>query len=254
MTLGRYDLWIDGEQVNDANLAGSVFAFDPATNTLTVSDNCDGKGDAALIQSTIDGLTVQIANDCELTNASAVFDLSGNTTITGTGSLTVNAGSAAAFRVYNGAKLTLQNAKLTVKGAAAFVGTETGESLEIVGTTGTATGIIAAVSSFDGGITLTGCRLTGTDVVKDGAVEKASGGYAAETGFELQAATLPGDVNGDGVVNAKDVTFLRRSLAGGYGVTVSDAIADVNKDGEVNAKDVTFLRGVLAGGYESELS
>ena len=58
-----------------------------------------------------------------------------------------------------------------------------------------------------------------------------------------------GDVNGDGKINAKDVTSLRRYLAGGYGLTVNDAAADVNGDGKVNAKDVTTLRRYLAGGY-----
>ena len=59
----------------------------------------------------------------------------------------------------------------------------------------------------------------------------------------------PGDVNGDGTVNAKDVTVLRRYVAGGYGVTVDAQIADVSGDGTVNAKDVTVLRRYVAGGY-----
>ena len=59
-----------------------------------------------------------------------------------------------------------------------------------------------------------------------------------------------GDINNDGAINAKDVTTLRRALAGGYGVAVPDtAVADVNKDGTVNAKDVTYLRRAIAGGY-----
>ena len=32
---------------------------------------------------------------------------------------------------------------------------------------------------------------------------------------------LPGDLNRDGVVNAKDITLLRRYVAGGYGVELS---------------------------------
>ena len=64
-----------------------------------------------------------------------------------------------------------------------------------------------------------------------------------------------GDVNADGAVNAKDVTTMRRYLAGGYGVALSDeSVADVNNDGYINAKDVTYLRRVLAGGYGVVLS
>ena len=63
-----------------------------------------------------------------------------------------------------------------------------------------------------------------------------------------------GDVNNDGAVNAKDVTALRRHLAGGYDETVSEAFADINRDGTINGKDVTTLRRYLAGGYGVELN
>lgn len=60
---------------------------------------------------------------------------------------------------------------------------------------------------------------------------------------------LPGDINGDNVLNAKDVTSLRRCLAGGYVVSFVEALLDVNKDGALNAKDISLLRRALAGGY-----
>lgn len=61
--------------------------------------------------------------------------------------------------------------------------------------------------------------------------------------------TQPGDINGDGILNAKDVTALRRYLAGGYTISVVESLLDVNHDGSLNAKDVTYLRRALAGGY-----
>ena len=72
---------------------------------------------------------------------------------------------------------------------------------------------------------------------------------AADETAALQAMKLSGDVNDDGVRNAKDVTVLRRYLAGGYGVATAEGAADVNKDGVISAKDVTVLRRYLAGGY-----
>ena len=54
-----------------------------------------------------------------------------------------------------------------------------------------------------------------------------------------------GDTNGDGTVDAKDVTVLRRYLAG-WSVEIQLDAADINGDGEVNAKDVTVLRRQLA--------
>lgn len=57
------------------------------------------------------------------------------------------------------------------------------------------------------------------------------------------------DVNGDDTINNKDITLLRRSVAGGYGVSAPDHLSDVNLDGTVNTKDITALRRHVAGGY-----
>ena len=57
---------------------------------------------------------------------------------------------------------------------------------------------------------------------------------------------LAGDVNNDGVVDAKDVTALRRYLAG-WDITIQEPSSDMNGDGIVDAKDVTVLRRQLAG-------
>ncbi len=62
-----------------------------------------------------------------------------------------------------------------------------------------------------------------------------------------------GDVNEDNEINAKDVTMLRRYLAGGWNVEINMLNSDVNNDGEINAKDVTILRRYLAGGWGVQL-
>ncbi len=58
-----------------------------------------------------------------------------------------------------------------------------------------------------------------------------------------------GDVDNDGSITPKDVTLLRRYLAGGWNVEVKAESADVDKDGSVTPKDVTMLRRYLAGGW-----
>lgn len=63
----------------------------------------------------------------------------------------------------------------------------------------------------------------------------------------------PGDVNGDGSINALDVVLVRRHIAGGYNVKINALAADVNADGNVDAKDVTNVRRYIAGGYSIEL-
>ena len=62
-----------------------------------------------------------------------------------------------------------------------------------------------------------------------------------------------GDVDGDGDITPKDVTILRRYLAGGWNVSVSVEDADVDGDGDITPKDVTVLRRFLAGGWGVEL-
>lgn len=64
----------------------------------------------------------------------------------------------------------------------------------------------------------------------------------------------PGDVNGDGVVNTKDVSLIRRWIAGGYGQTIDERAGDVNNDGKINTKDVSLIRRFIAGGYGTVLT
>ena len=59
-------------------------------------------------------------------------------------------------------------------------------------------------------------------------------------------ATSAGDVNGDGVINGKDLTRLKRYLAGDE-VAVTELMPDTNGDGAINNKDLTRLMRYLAG-------
>ncbi len=63
-----------------------------------------------------------------------------------------------------------------------------------------------------------------------------------------------GDVDGDNQITPKDVTILRRHLAGGWNVDIIASNADVDKDGTISPKDVTLLRRYLAGGWGVTLS
>ena len=70
--------------------------------------------------------------------------------------------------------------------------------------------------------------------------------FTAQNGAVVVPAYLPGDINGDGSVNNKDVTRLFRYVSG-WDVEVVEAALDVNGDGSVNNKDVTRLFRYVSG-------
>ena len=72
--------------------------------------------------------------------------------------------------------------------------------------------------------------------------------YAKDNNIPYAIVGL-GDANCDGIVDLKDITQIRRFLAGGYNVSIDKDHADANCDGEVDLKDVTYIRRALAGGY-----
>ena len=70
--------------------------------------------------------------------------------------------------------------------------------------------------------------------------------FAIKAGNITFVNYLPGDINGDGVVNTKDTTRLMRYFAG-WNVEVVEDTLDVNGDGAINTKDTTHLMRYLAG-------
>ncbi len=67
-----------------------------------------------------------------------------------------------------------------------------------------------------------------------------------DCGKPMPPTHTPGDINGDGVVNNKDLNRLMKKLAG-ENVECVDAALDVNGDGVVNNKDLNRLMKKLAG-------
>lgn len=70
--------------------------------------------------------------------------------------------------------------------------------------------------------------------------------------FEIKNVTvniknsIPGDTNGDGKVNMKDIVLLQQHL-NGWNVTIDKQAANVNGDSSINMKDIVLLQQYLNG-------
>ncbi len=64
-------------------------------------------------------------------------------------------------------------------------------------------------------------------------------------GLPIEPAAIPGDVNGDGLVTAADVTALYDFMLNGD--TTNLVHGDVNGDGNITSGDVTFIYDILLG-------
>jgi hypothetical protein len=71
-----------------------------------------------------------------------------------------------------------------------------------------------------------------------------TGSSAGVTTQVEPASVIPGDANGDGSVNAIDITKVERMIAGLDDETPG---ADANQDGNVNALDITKVERIIAG-------
>ncbi len=84
------------------------------------------------------------------------------------------------------------------------------------------------------------------DIIDWGSPETNIGIVKRFTCKAAENKNLPGDVNGDGKVDGKDLLRLSRSLAGA-GVEISAKNADCNGDGKIDGKDLVRLARYLAG-------
>lgn len=65
--------------------------------------------------------------------------------------------------------------------------------------------------------------------------------------YKKYVAAIPGDVNGDAVVNVADVVALVNDILGNIGVDFNADAADVNSDGKVDVNDVVSVVNIIRG-------
>ena len=85
-----------------------------------------------------------------------------------------------------------------------------------------------------------------TFTITKGGKYYAAAGADIPTGTDTPSGTvIPGDVNGDGVVNALDVSALLRFVC--FGEAIDQGAADVNSDNTANALDASLILKFCAG-------
>ena len=114
-----------------------------------------------------------------------------------------------------------RSGKITLRGTASYE-TEMGESYQFSD---------VAQGSYDLVVKATGCL---TYTVQDIPVGESD---VILPDIEL----VRGDVNGDDMVNARDINGFRREF-GKSGTEIGNLSADINGDGRVNARDINVLR------------
>jgi hypothetical protein len=72
-------------------------------------------------------------------------------------------------------------------------------------------------------------------------VRSVTDGIHLRTDFKLAFSVLPGDINGDGVVNSQDLILERNAFQGNCNPSLI-GWADINGDGAPNFNDLKALR------------
>ncbi|MBR5362255.1 MAG: glycoside hydrolase family 9 protein, partial [Oscillospiraceae bacterium] len=61
----------------------------------------------------------------------------------------------------------------------------------------------------------------------------------------IQSEQLRGDVSGDGIINAVDLTLAKRGILNGFADRAAEKAADVDQNGSVDAQDIAWFRQYL---------
>ena len=178
LTSLTYNLKLAGVRVTAANqnnvLDNGIFTYVPSSKTLKVKGSFSSSLNAPLIESSIDGLIIDVMQDAVLeassTNGNQVFWLKdGTTTMKGMGKLTLKSLYETGIYLTNSASVVIDNMNMVIDAYWGIAGPPSGQKQEkltikssnIVITTGSSTSNdLAAICDLRGGIVLQGCSIT----------------------------------------------------------------------------------------------
>ena len=228
---------VDVDNCGDILGDGSA-SYDPETNRLTLWNITVDEASDQLVQSYIEGLTIDVAGKVDLTVGSTLYiglivlnDAS--TTITGSGSLTLKgARNESCGTIYtHGPSLTIENLTMDLDGKIQGSGSSTltvkNANIHVKDD------YKAAILNFSD-LKLEGCSVvspTGGQV-KNGTVVDASGNVAKD----VKIGTFNrADVNRDGTVDSADIVAVIKEMPDG------NMKADVNNDGAIDSADIVAV-------------
>ena len=259
LTVGglKYDLWVNGTQVNEYNqtdiLGNGTASFQGNTLTLNGVNFTYTGNSIQAIKSTMPDLTIEVIgeNTVAVNNVLEAMNVQ-NVIFTGDGTLNINNLINRMSMALNAKNITVSD-NVTVKAKSNNGGgvNSTGlisvtppnarlESYGIRNIIRAANGINGTVEQPSGGI----ISRSGTDFVVVGpsgnALERQ---WVVITGKEADGIHLKGDVNEDTKVNISDIVALINQIAG----KAKYRFADVNEDFVVNISDIVAVINIMAG-------
>ena len=232
-----YNTEVTSQNKNDI-LGNGVFSYLPETKTLLVRGNhLSPRYGNILVNESVEGLVVNISGNVTLSALTGFLSHS-DMTITGPGHLTVST-QMTTTDMMDGSKLVIKDIAIDAECDKWGIAGEMAETLVIQNSTIKAKGPSGAICDFNGGITLTGCKIVKPigGYVKNGDVVDASGNLATEV-----VIAKNGDANLDGVVDIADVVAVLNAMA-------NDSNAPqfkVNDDNVVDIADVVAVLNIMA--------
>ena len=183
----EYNLTIDAKQVTSRNasdiLGNGVFAYNAGTKILSIKG--DYTCEYPMINSHIDGLTINVEQDATLECKNMVIYLEESATITGEGKLSLKSTHNIAVYVEKGKTLNINSANIDINGVNGIFGAYNDEPKLIIKASDvtintTTSGSSTAIWGFSGGITFEDCAITSPEgaYVSDGIVVDKDGNNA----------------------------------------------------------------------------
>jgi autotransporter-associated beta strand protein len=157
-------------------------------------------------------------------------------TLTVNNSLAMGSGSTYVWQLGSGGLADL----VDVNGTLSIASSWTLKLMSDGGTPGTGEYNLFTYDAFSGSFTLPTIDATGTWTTAKVAQDTVKNRIYLSFG-------LPGDTNGDFVVDAADFITLKKNFGAGPGATGKEAIGDFNDSGTVNWADLNILTNAMAG-------